>query len=235
MVYKYDFIRGDIMSEQNDYKYSGVKLTPGIFRELLIELFDGTLFSRQTAITTIAETHVQRGGRIEQGRDLVAVFKHATLNLQKQNVGLVNKGYGMWELHYENNETTIVKDDVAEEKNNYVADETIGTGDNAVYVYYYDVYQELSKAKGLSIWECKVGRTDRDPINRVLGQAGTCYPELPHIALIIKCADSSVLEAALHNILKMRGRWISDAPGTEWFMTTPQEIKDIYLKILNEV
>ena len=222
------------MSEQNDYKYSGVKLTPGIFRELLIELFDGTLFSRQTAITTIAETHVQRGGRIEQGRDLVAVFKRATQDLQKQNVGLVNKGYGMWELHYEKNETTIVKDDVAEEKNNYVADETIGTGDNAVYVYYYDVYQELSKAKGLSIWECKVGRTDRDPINRVLGQAGTCYPELPHIALIIKCADSSVLEAALHNILKMRGRWISDAPGTEWFMTTPQEIKDIYLKILNE-
>lgn len=102
-------------------------------------------------------------------------------------------------------------------------------------MYYYDVYVELAKLKGSSTWECKVGRTDRNPINRVLGQAGTCYPELPHIALIIKCADSSVLEAALHNILKMRGRWIADAPGTEWFMTTPQEIKDIYLKILNEV
>jgi hypothetical protein len=223
------------MSEQKDYKYSGVKLTPGIFRELLIELFDGTLFSRQTAITTISETHVLRGGVIERGSDLVAVFKRATQDLQKQNVGLVNKGYGMWELRYEKSEITILKDDVAEEKNTYVADETIGTGDNAIYVYYYDVYFELSKLKGLSTWECKVGRTDRDPINRVLGQAGTCYPELPHIALIIKCNDSSVLEAALHNVLKMRGRWIADAPGTEWFMTTPQEIKDVYLKIVNEV
>lgn len=55
------------MAEQNDYKYSGVKLTPGIFRELLIELFDGALFSRQTAITTISEHHVQHGGIIEQG------------------------------------------------------------------------------------------------------------------------------------------------------------------------
>lgn len=223
------------MAEQNDYKYSGVKLTPGIFRELLIELFDGALFSRQTAITTISERYVQLGGIIEQGRDLVAVFKAATQAMQKQEIGLLNKGYGIWELHYVKNETTIIKDNTSEEKINYAVDETIGTGDNSVYVYYYDVYVELAKLKGLSIWECKVGRTDRDPINRVLGQAGTCYPELPHIALVIKCSDSSVLEAALHNILKMRGRWIDDAPGTEWFMTTPQEIKDIYLKILNEV
>lgn len=223
------------MNEQNSYKYSSVKLTPAIFRELLIEFFDGTLFSRQTAITTISEHHVQQGGIIEQGRDLVAVFKRATQDLQKQNIGLINKGYGMWELHYEKNKTTVVKHDVIEEKVNYTADETIGVGDNAIYVYYYDVYFEMAKLKGLTAWECKVGRTDRDPINRILNQAGTCYPELPHIALIIKCDDSSVLEAALHNILKIRGRWISNAPGTEWFMTTPQEIKDIYFKIINEI
>ena len=223
------------MSEQNEYKYSGVKLTPGIFRELLIEFFDGAIFSRQTAITTISENHIQRGGIIEQGRDLVMVFKKATQNLQKQNAGLLNKGYGMWELHYKKTETTIIEDGLSEEKTNYLADEIIGIGDNAIYVYYYDIYYEMAKLKGLTVWECKVGRTDRDPINRVLGQTGTCYPELPHIALIIKCDDSSVLEAALHNILKMRGRWIENAPGTEWFMTTPQEIKDIYLKIVNEV
>lgn len=77
---------------------------PTIFRELLVEQFDGKIFSRQSAIRIIADYHLQYGGIIEDERDLVGVFKRATQVMQKQNMGLVNKGYGTWELHYKKNE-----------------------------------------------------------------------------------------------------------------------------------
>lgn len=113
----------------------------------------------------------------------------------------------------------------------YSADEILGTGENAVYLYYYDVYKKLADIEKKEFWECKIGRTDRDPIQRVIGQAGTCYPEIPHVALIIYCDDSAALEAAIHSVFKFQNKWIKDAPGKEWFFTSPEEVKNIYSMI----
>ena len=212
----------------DNYRYSGVKLFPAVFKELLVLLFDGKQFTRQTAIKKVKDYHLEHGGIIEEGRDVVAIFKKVTQDLKKIDAGLVNKGYGTWELHYQVQDTTEVIEDIKTETITYTGDEILGTGSNAVYVYYYDVYEQLAENKGNEEWPCKIGRTDRDPIQRVIGQAGTCHPELPHIALIIYCDDSSALEAALHSILKYKGKWLSTAPGTEWFLTSPQEIKEYY-------
>lgn len=220
------------MEVEKKYQFNGVKLTPSVFSGLLIQLFDGKQFTRQAAISTISEYHLLNGGVIEEGRNIVTVFKKATLCLQKKNVGLINKGYGTWELHYNEQETIEVVDhELSSDVIAYAADEVMGTGLNAVYVYYYDVYRKLAEVNGKTSWACKIGRTDCDPIQRVIGQAGTCYPELPHIALIIYCDDSSVLESAFHSILKYQSRWMQDAPGTEWFMTSPKEIKKLYSAI----
>jgi hypothetical protein len=217
----------------DNYKYSGMKLFPAVFKELLVLLFDGKQFTRQTAIKNVTDYHLEHGGIIEEGRDVAAIFKKATQDLQKTDAGLVNKGYGTWELHYQVQDTTDVVEDIKTETITYTVDETLGTGSNAVYVYYYDVYKQLAENKGNEEWPCKIGRTDRDPIQRVIGQAGTCYPELPHIALIIYCDDSSALEVALHSILKYQDKWLKNAPGTEWFLTSPQEIKEYYSMLNN--
>ncbi len=87
--------------------------------------------------------------------------------------------------------------------------------------------------QGKDIWECKIGRTETDPLSRVLGQVGTYYPEYPHIDIIIKCKDSGLLEKTFHNILKMKNRWISNAPGNEWFITSPEEVESIYNLIID--
>ena len=139
----------------------------------------------------------------------------------------------LWRLNYENPEVEVIEEKIRDTVE-YDADKTIGAGYNAVYVYYYDTYKKYAEACGHSIWECKIGRTDKDPLQRIFGQAGTCYPELPHIALIIKCSNSLQLEAALHNILKLRNRWIENAPGTEWFLTSPAEIESVYHIIVGE-
>lgn len=209
------------------YEYFGVELTPAVMKELLIKLFDGKQFKRNDAVNKILDFHKQNGG-IVSNKDYATVFKAATKWLK--NSGLVNCGYGVWRLNYEKQEVEI--EEVSQLKNiDYTADEVIGTGDYSIYVYYYDIYKKYAELKNEKYFPCKIGRTDRDPIQRVLGQCGTCYPEIPHISLIINCEDSIKLESAIHSILKYQNKWMEDAPGSEWFITNPHEIKDIYNNI----
>ena len=219
--------------ETESYEFSGLSLTPTVFGKLLIRLFDGKRFRRQAAISVVSDYHRANGGIIEKERDFINVFKHATLELRKKDIGLVNRGQGLWELHYHEPDVVEVITVSSEIKEvTYSVDETLGAGPNAVYVYYYDVYCELAIINGEALWPCKIGRTDCDPIQRIIGQAGTCYPELPHVALVIYCDDSNALETTFHNIMKVKGRWMADAPGKEWFMTSPDEIKAIYTSVL---
>lgn len=211
----------------NDYK--GLGLTPNIFKELLVELFDGKQFKRQDAIQQVKQCFADRGGLLEN-KDYTSVFKKASQLLKDS--GMVNRGYGTWVINYCKQEVEIIHPQQKPEEI-YIADQETGTGDQSVYVYYYDAYQKLAESNNLQVWECKIGRTDKDPIQRVFGQAGTCLPESPHLALIIYCDDSAKLEAALHSILRFRKRWIEKAPGNEWFLTSPAEIENIYNNLIN--
>lgn len=214
------------MRENMDY--TGLKLTPNVFKEILVALFDGKQFERQDAIRSVKEFFVENGGVLEN-KDYIAVFKKASQMLK--DCGMVNRGYGTWAITYKEESVEIIppSKDVQE---CYAADKELGVGPGVVYVYYYDAYRELAKTQHSDIWECKIGRTDRDPIQRVFTQAGTCYPELPHLALIIRCDDSAKLESALHSILRFKNRWLENAPGNEWFLTSPEEIENIYATIL---
>ena len=212
-----------------EYKYKGVELTPSVFAELLIQKFDGKQFDRQTAISVILDYHTQHGGVLKNGKSLVAVFKKAAQNLR--DCGIQNIGYGTWRLNYKEKDVSIVEPQKIYE-NSYTIDKEIGEGNNAVYLYYYDAYKKLAELKGMQSWECKIGRTDVEPIQRIMGQAGTCYPEIPHIALVIYCEDSFQLEMAFHSILKVQKKYIKSAPGKEWFMTSPRKIEDIYSLIM---
>lgn len=212
------------------YKYYGMDITPAIMKGLLIKLFDGKQFSRADAINRIIEYHKDNGGIISH-KDYAWVFKASTKWLKKS--GLVNCGYGIWRLNYKNEEVEVVEVRTTNECK-YSVDEIIGKGNRSIYVYYYDIYKKYAEIRAEVNFPCKIGRTDRAPIQRILGQCGTCYPEMPHVSLIINCEDSAKLELALHSILKYKNRWIEDAPGNEWFMTNPQEIKKIYNELNSE-
>lgn len=212
-----------------DYRFFGLELTPAIFEELLIQFFDGKQFSRQDAVDIITNYHLENGGLLNK-TSYLSVFKKAAQNLK--NKGITNIGYGVWRLCYSKEEVEEIVPKSKVEEISVKAEKEIGSGNNAVYVYYYDGYRELASMKGNNVWECKIGRTDVDPLARIFSQAGTCYPELPHLALIIRCDDSSLLEKALHSILKIKQRWIVNSPGKEWFLTSPKEIEDLYYTLL---
>ena len=111
---------------------------------------------------------------------------------------------------------------------------TIGSGNSSVYLYYYPQYKESAESKGEKVWQCKIGRTiDGEADRRIKGQA-TGLPEVPKIGLHIKTDEEKKIERIIHDILKVRGKHIENAPGTEWFVTSPSEVEEIYNNLIGE-
>jgi T5orf172 domain len=107
----------------------------------------------------------------------------------------------------------------------------IGEGPESVYVYFHDVYFELSQRKGMSTWECKVGRTVGDPDARIMGQGAlTCFPRCPVIGLVIRTHDGRNLERLLQAALSYAGARINNGAGSEWFLTSPDLVEQWFLQ-----
>jgi hypothetical protein len=99
----------------------------------------------------------------------------------------------------------------------------IGSGSECVYLYFNPNDRELAELKRRDVWECKIGRTSRcDAIPRIFSQGiRTALSRLPTVGLVLRTDDSLALEAALHSALRLVGAEVPDAPGDEWFITSP--------------
>ena len=193
------------------YKHAGKPLTGKIARELIIEIFSGkTGIQKKEIKQAVDETHVKRGGSLSTN-EMHPVS--AALNIMKKE-GLVNNlTRGKWSIL----SNPGVRPNGPLDLDNV---RTLGNGKNSVYLCYYPAYRCLAEYEGKDFWACKIGRVD--------SQVHTEMPETSEIALIFKTDDPENLEQILHNVLKLRGKHIADAPGKGWFMTSPSEAEVIY-------
>jgi hypothetical protein len=95
----------------------------------------------------------------------------------------------------------------------------------SVYWYTFPAYRVNSGP-----YPIKIGR-GTDPDARIRTQV-TAMPEHPIVLGKHEHHDPVSLERALHSVLTLRGKRKSDAPGTEWFMTTPSEIEALIKTVL---
>ncbi len=199
----------------NSYKHAGKPLTEKIARELIIELFSGETGVQKKEIKQVVdETHTKRGGNLSTN-EMHPVS--SALNILKKQGLANNPTRGKWSIF--SNPDVHPNDPFDSE-----AVRTLGTGKNSVYLCYYPAYRCLAEYEGKDFWACKIGRVD--------SQVHTTMPETPEIALIFKTDDPENLEQILHNVLKLRGKHIADAPGNAWFMTSPSEAEVIYKNIM---
>ncbi len=117
----------------------------------------------------------------------------------------------------------------------------IGTGPESVYVYYHDVYEHVAKSSRQATWECKVGWTNGEADERIIGQGAlTAFPTPPIIGIVIKTNDGRHLERILHAALKYAGKRLEVGGGSEWFRTSPEQVERWYtafcasVKLLND-
>lgn len=108
-----------------------------------------------------------------------------------------------------------------------------GRGNQSVYLYYFPTYKQYAKLKGETHWPCNVGKTEGEVIVRVSEQIGDQLPEKAEIVLILRTDNCRALETEIHKELKRRLKQLKDAIGTEWFLTSPSEVEEIYSKTNN--
>lgn len=87
----------------------------------------------------------------------------------------------------------------------------------AIYWYTFPAYKRTDGP-----YPIKVGK-GANPEARIMQQV-TPMPEKPEVLGTYLHADADNLEKAVQYVLKVRGKKKADAPGAEWFLTTPQEI-----------
>ena len=116
--------------------------------------------------------------------------------------------------------------DLKSSSTSFESESTIGSGRNSVYLYYYQWDQERAKSKGQSVWECKIGKTERPLQERLREQATD--PENFKLGLHIKTDRPKDIEDIIHDDLKKRGRHRGESLRKEWFLTSPSEVEEIY-------
>ena len=198
-----------------NYAYTGKPLTERIARELIREVFSGETGIKKKEIKQVVDdTHTSRGGRLSTNE--VHPVSSVLSTMKKQGLA-DNPTRGEWSI--------FSSPDVHPNKSaDLDAVRTLGSGENAVYLSYYPAYRRLAEYEDKDFWACRIDKTG--------SQVPTAMPEPPEIRLIFKTDNSENLEQTLHNVLKFRGRHITDAPGGNWFMTSPGEVEGIYKNVV---
>ena len=221
-------VASPLFDENGKYLYANLELTPNVFAHVALHLCHNTQRSRGKVVKGVLSYHRANGGLVNKN-EYFSTFKAASKILRKKGL-LKHLGQGQWLFESLVDETSERLDHfIAREEDSQIPiDETLGTGGETVYVYYYDAYRELAENKGQPHWPCKVGMTSQQSISRIFSQSGTAYPEKPHIAIEFKCQKGKVLENVFHSILSAKERKVESAPGNEWYYTTPEELKEMY-------
>lgn len=101
-----------------------------------------------------------------------------------------------------------------------------GEGSGAVYFYYFPAYVTQDGP-----FPIKVGMSERDPRVRICQQIGTGHPERPVVHRIHYTDDPRAMERLLHSALRLGGKTHEESVGVEWFLTRPEEIDDVLVKL----
>ena len=208
------------------YPYRGVELKPHMLCELAEKHFSpGSILQRKWLIDDAPRIHLELGGRPTTA-DATSQAKKARSTLLSGD--WEEAGYGS--IRRMGDPRSISGDELLEQIDKtsgsdiLTAAEWFGSGEQIVYCYTFPSYIELAALKGEDRMPMKIGKTSSSCLDRVSFQCGVSNPEQPVIPLAIRVENATAYERAIHRILIIWNRWIDDAPGTEWFKTSKNEI-----------
>ena len=159
----------------------------------------------------------------------ISALKKALMKLRKAG-SVLNIRKGWWQLA---KQIDVVEAetprDLAMGKRSISVLREIGHGAEFVYVLQFNDEVERARAKGHSVWNCKIGRS-KNATQRLLGNISSTYlVQSPEVGLMIRCDQSAIVEAAIHCALKYCGQHTKTSPGSEWFLSSPCHVAAFYL------
>lgn len=190
------------------YPYTNLPLTPTIAKELICLLYEGKgSIDRAEIVREVTAFHIKNGGKPLKNKNSFGMFGRALSELKKANQ-ILNPIMGYYEVPN--------------------TERALGRGEGSVYLFYFPNDKKFALDAGQLCWECKIGMTNGNPYDRVREQVGI-VPQVPRVPLVIRTDEASTLERHIHKTLSKMGKHVQkDAQGTEWFVTTPIEVENIY-------
>jgi len=219
-----------VTDEASNYEWKDAVLLPSIGAAIALELFDGKSVKRKQLHDGILQHHLAHGGAPpNQGEN--QLVKNIIRQLETTN-SVQRPYYGMYRIGTADDASFEDAEDDSESLASepvYTIERTLGEGSETVYAYYYPSYRELAELREEPDWPIKIGRTSSDLESRITSQVATTgVPEVPTIALVIRTDHSRWLEQYLHGALGLRRKHLVEAGGQEWFLTSPNEIEELY-------
>lgn len=210
-----------------EYPYRGVALQPHMLEEIAERAVSpGGILERSWLINEAPQIHTTLGGR-PTDVDPVSQAKKARNHLvetgwEKAGIGYIRRP-GNTTNQY--TESIIEQEDVTDSEIDTT--EWHGTDKEFIYGYTFPCYLKLASLNQATSIPIKIGMTSDTPHQRISTQCGTSNPENPVILFSIQVEDAKLFENTIHRVLKIRNRWMKDAPGSEWYNTSKEEIFQI--------
>jgi len=214
----------DVDTSSHAYPYKGMTLTPALILKLTEGFLDAPM-PRPEIIRRVTEIHRAGGGAFASDAHLLAAVKKG-LSTGVERGQFVRPRSG-WYVKGQPRDAVVATPELMNPDTPVITapgfDRIVGDGDGEVYVWFYDAYQQLAQLRGEERWSCKIGRSETGAGMRIREQTGYA-PEQPHYALLIRTDHPQPLESHLHGFLASRGRRLTNAIGSEWFTTNPDEV-----------
>lgn len=197
--------------------------SPFRLADLAKPILDEHLTSEQQA------TMVTVGGSGRQVSVLQSV-KHFVQQVAKNTGALISLGNGLFRAP---TPADVSEDDLADAD----LEEAVLEGDDAeadAYDGHVYAFSFPALIKVGAPFPIKVGKATGDVDKRVEVQCkGSATFDNPVILGRWQVKRVGAVESAIHKVLQSRGKWRENAPGTEWFDTTIEEIQSIVTFIEN--
>lgn len=213
------------------YVARGLPITPSIMASIVRETFaSGELVRRQELLDRVLDYHNNHGG-VSASVDPVSQIKKALADLSGSGDIEKTGVYGVWRIlgstNVKNDGVSISTPSDLEltepaPEDQFEVLNRGGTGSGSVYIYYFPAYW-----RDEGPFPMKIGMSTGSEQRRIAEQIGTGHPELPIIYRVVRTDTPRLVERYLHSVLTLRDRHMIEAPGSEWFNTTPVEIDEI--------
>lgn len=230
------------------YRFLNQRLQPRMASEIVLHLFNGRMVETEELINQVKNYHIDRGGY--PGKQSPRNIVSKALAMLRLNGEAENPSRGNWRMrriadgdeNIANSSESVYGDseqdpDVEEmqplntTEKDYRGIEITnkhGVGTGAVYLYYFPSHRRLYEGEGKANWPCKIGKHKyNDVVTRILEQGKTSWYEYPKVEFVLFTDDEEGVERLLHTRFKANSQWITEAPGNEWFLTSPVEVLEV--------
>ncbi|WP_285649439.1 GIY-YIG nuclease family protein [Actinomycetospora sp. NBRC 106375] len=224
----------------------GAEPTPRHLGQFIVQYLESHGPSKRGDFINAAETEWRAVSGRRLSVNLTSAVKKALSDLTKQDIVRPSGVHGIWVLTRDQHETGADDRDMELPGGDgsdapqadcgdpgsltVVVEKELGVGSHLVYSFYLDTYRVAAEAKSENRWPIKIGMTTGQ-LDKRMETHRTALPEVPRIPLVIRHENAALLERVVYGALMLRGRGLDGVVGSEWFLTTPEEIEEIYRSV----